>query len=149
MPTDYTLVALFSTTIVPVWEYEFVRWLQWFALGCQPVALWLLLATRRGVRIPEWLFPVRGKWLRRLAWTLLLGSSGCFLWELAKPRFDQTAWDGVVVWGVVELVLLLVSVAVFEIVYKLVRDHQEMVKTPLHSAPDADAVDESADSLSE
>jgi len=108
-------------------------WLSWLALGLQPVALWVLMASRRGLPLPDWLLPVRGRWVGRLAWLVLLASASFTLWGFARPRFDLPAWAGVVTWAVVEAVLLLVSAAVFAFLHKLLREHLEMVDTPLPS----------------
>jgi hypothetical protein len=98
--------------------HRLMGWLEWLAMGCQPFALWLLLAIRRGALPREWLLPGRGTWARRLAWLLLLASAGFLLWRACRPMFDLPAAFGLIVWIVLEGVLLGGVATVFAVVHK-------------------------------
>ena len=115
-------------------------WLSWLAMGSQLPAVWLIMAIRRGVPLPKWLFPLRGPWLHRLVWLVFLASAGYLLWEFSKPQFDLPRWSGMVIWLALEVVVLLFSAGVFAIAHKAVQDFSRVRKLPLGCA-DVDVED--------
>jgi hypothetical protein len=84
----------------------------WFVMPLQPPALWLLMAMQRGLQPPEWRFPLKGRWLRYLAWGALLGPALFRLGALCHYCYPFLLM-GVVAWVVEQAMLTLLSVGAF------------------------------------